>query len=97
MGAESLAWALIFVLAPVSGVYYPVSTLPAWLQWVSWALPSAHTFEGMRAVMFEGTFPLGHFLAAIGLNVVYLLLGAAAFLYSFRVARHRGALLQMGE
>jgi ABC-2 type transport system permease protein len=97
LGAESMAWAAIFVLAPVSGVYYPVSVLPGWLQHVSWALPSAHCFEGMRGVMIEGVFDLDHCLAAAALNVVYILLGAAVFLYAFRVARRRGALFQTGE
>jgi ABC-2 type transport system permease protein len=97
LGAESMAWLAIFVLAPVSGIYYPVSVLPEWLQFVAWTLPSAHTFEGMRAVMFEGVFRLDLFLAALGLNLVYIALGAGLFLWSFRVARIRGALLQTGE
>lgn len=97
LGAESMAWLAIFVLAPVSGIYYPVSVLPSWLQWVAWALPSAHSFEGMRGVMFDGTFDLGHFVAAAALNVVYIILGVLTFLYAFRVARVRGALLQTGE
>ena len=97
MGAESIAWLAIFVLAPVSAVYYPVTTLPAWLQVVAMALPSAHVFEGMRAVMFDHEFAWGHFLAALGLDVVYIGFGAALFLYAFRGARRRGALLQVGE
>jgi ABC-2 type transport system permease protein len=97
LGAESMAWLAIFVLSPVSAIYYPVEVLPEWLQALAWALPSAHTFEGMRAVLFEGAFPLDRFLAAAGLNVVYILLGAALFLWSFRSARQRGALLQTGE
>ena len=32
MGAESLAWTLMFVLMPLTCVYYPVMTLPGWLQ-----------------------------------------------------------------
>ena len=32
MGAESLAWTLMFVLMPLTCVYYPVSVLPDWLQ-----------------------------------------------------------------
>lgn len=87
----------IFALAPISGIYYPISSLPAWLQPVSWALPSAHVFEGMRAVMFDGVFRLDHLFAAIGLNVLYLGLGAALFLYTFRVARVRGLLMKLGE
>jgi ABC-2 type transport system permease protein len=96
-GAESMAWLLVFVLAPVSGIYYPVSVLPDWLQHAAWALPSAHVFEGMRALMFQHVFRWDHLAAAIALNVVYLVLGAVLFLVSFRSARHRGALLQMGE
>jgi ABC-2 type transport system permease protein len=96
-GAESIAWLAIFVLAPVSAVYYPVTVLPPALQYVAMALPSSHVFEGMRAVMFEHVFRWGEFLAAAALDVVYLGLGAAAFLYAFRGARRRGALLQVGE
>jgi ABC-2 type transport system permease protein len=97
LGAESLAWLAVFLLAPASAVYYPVSVLPAWLQYLAWTLPSAHVFEGMRAVMFEGRFPLDHFLAAAALDGLYLVAGAAVFLIAFRQARERGALLQMGE
>jgi ABC-2 type transport system permease protein len=96
-GAESMAWLAVFILSPISGIYYPVSVLPGWLQAVAAALPSAHVFEGMRAVLFDGTFRWDHFAAAVGLNVLYLLLGALLFLAAFRDARHRGALLQVGE
>ena len=54
--AESFAWAAVFILMPVSGVYYPVSVLPKWLQVISYGLPPAYIFEGMRAILalFEG-------------------------------------------
>ena len=97
LGAESLAWAVIFAVAPLSGIYYPIATLPDWLQPVAYALPSAHVFEGMRAAAMEGVFLVDRFMWSLGLNVVYLLLGLSAFLFAFRVARHRGQLLQMGE
>ena len=97
LGAEELAWAAIFIVAPVSGVYYPIAVLPSWLQAVALALPSAHVFEGMRALLVDGVFRWDHFWAAAALNVVYLALGAAVFAWSMRDARHRGTLLQMGE
>jgi ABC-2 type transport system permease protein len=97
MGAESLAWSVIFALAPLSCVYYPISILPAWLQPIAWALPSTHVFEGMRAVLFEHAFRMDYFLGAVALDVVYLAAGAALFFIAFRDARRRGALLQMGE
>jgi ABC-2 type transport system permease protein len=97
MGAESLAWTVIFALAPLSCVYYPVTTLPGWLQPLAWCLPSTYVFEGMRAVLFEGAFRTDYFLAALGLDLIFLAVGAAIFFIAFRDARHRGALMQMGE
>lgn len=97
LGAESLAWVAIFALAPVSGIYYPISVLPDWLQPVAWALPSSHVFEGMRAVMIEQRFSADHLWAAVGLNLVYLAAGAGLFLYAFKVARRLGTLLHSGE
>src|SRR6266436_2448020 len=97
MGAEGLAWTVVFTISPISAVYYPVSILPDWLQHVSWALPSTYVFEGMRAVLFTEIFRADYFFAAIALDIVYLALGAAVFLFAFHDARRRGARLQMGE
>lgn len=96
-GAENLAWAAVFVLAPVSAVYYPVAILPPWLQLLSLALPASHVFEGMRGVMVRHAFETNHLVAALLLNLAYLGLAGAVFLWSFRSARARGALLQLGE
>jgi len=97
LGAESMAWAAVFVLAPAAAIYYPVAILPVWLQYIAWAIPAAHVFEGMRAVMFHGQFPLAHLAAAFGLDALYLAIGVGAFLVAFEIARRRGSLLQSGE
>ncbi|MCW5730829.1 MAG: ABC transporter permease [Alphaproteobacteria bacterium] len=96
-GAESLAWAAIFALAPISGIYYPVATLPDWLQPLAWSLPAAHVFEGMRAVLIDGVVRLDLMARAAALNLLYMLVGTGAFMAYFRIARQRGQLLQMGE
>ncbi len=97
LGAEEIAWMGMVILAPISAVYYPVTALPHWLQPVAWGLPSTYVFEGMRAVLFDHHFRTDLFAGAIGLDAVYFVLGSAAFLWAFRRARRRGALLQMGE
>ncbi len=97
LGAESLAWVGIFLIAPITGIYYPISTLPGWLQPVAWAFPSSAVFEGMRAVLADGVFRTDLFFLACGLNVAYLLAGIAIFLGVFRLARNKGLLLRMGE
>ena len=97
LGAESLAWFLIFAFAPVSCIYYPMSILPEWLKYIAAALPSALVFEGMRAVMFDGVFRHDLLWRALGLNVLYLALGIAVFMAFFQSARKRGLLHQTGE
>lgn len=97
LGAESMAWIAILALQPLSGVYYPVATLPEWLQLVAAALPASHVFEGMRAVLFEGQFRVDLLFNAVALNIVYLAGGISAFLGFFQLARARGQLLQVGE
>jgi ABC-2 type transport system permease protein len=97
MGAESLAWTVMFLLMPLTCVYYPVAVLPDWLQWVAWSLPPTYVFEGMRAVVLEGRFRADLMLAALALNAVYFAAAVAVFLALLRSARRIGSLLQAGE
>lgn len=97
LGAESFAWVSIFAIAPLSGIYYPVSTLPEWLQPVSWALPSSYVFEGMRELMFGQVVRSDLMWQAAGLNLAYLAAGAGFFLLAFHGARRKGSLLRVGE
>ncbi len=96
-GAEALAWSVLFGLTPFSAVFYPVAVLPAFLQPIALALPSAHVFEGMRAAILHGTVDWHHLAWAVGLNVVWTVAGATLFAAQFRAARVRGALLTIGE
>ena len=97
MGAESLAWTLMFVLMPLTCVYYPVSVLPHWLQFIAWALPPTYVFEGMRALIMEHIFRSDLMVEAFALNGLYFGLAAAAFLGLLNSARRAGSLLQSGE
>ena len=97
LAAENIAWLLVFAFAPISGIYYPVSTLPEWLQPLAWALPAAHVFEGMRAVLFDGVFRTDLFVSALLLDLVYLAAAAGLMVWSFAVARRDGLLLRTGE
>lgn len=44
---SSMSWLL-------SGVYYPVSILPDWLQNFSYFIPVTHSLEGMRLALLQG-------------------------------------------
>jgi ABC-2 type transport system permease protein len=97
MGAESLAWTLMFVLMPLTCVYYPVATLPGWLQVVSWALPPTYVFEGMRALVMDHVFRADLMAQALALNALYFAAAVVAFLQLLKSARKQGSLLQSGE
>jgi len=97
LGAESFAWAFIFALAPLCGIYYPTTILPDWLQAIAALLPASHIFNGMRAVLIEHTVRIDLLVYAMLLNVVWLAAGIAGFLVFHRQARERGMLLQVGE
>jgi ABC-2 type transport system permease protein len=42
------------ILLVVSGVYYPVSVLPEWMQWLATISPATYALEGTRRAILEG-------------------------------------------
>src|SRR6186713_752159 len=97
LGAESIVWTLMFGVMPLACVYYPVTVLPYWLQYVAWALPPTYVFEGMRALLIEQTFRIDLMLDALAINAVLLVASFWAFLALLRSARKNGSLLSGGE
>jgi ABC-2 type transport system permease protein len=97
LGAENLAWTIMFIFLPLTCVYYPVATLPSWLQAVAWTLPPTYVFEGMRTLLTERAFRADLMLEALALNAVFFALAVAAFLALLESARRNGSLLQAGE
>jgi ABC-2 type transport system permease protein len=97
LGAETLAWSLMFLMLPLTCVYYPVAVLPGWLQPIAWALPPTYVFEGMRELLTHQTFRADLMLQALALNVVFFVIAAIAYLKLLNAARRQGSLLQTGE
>lgn len=96
-GAQVLGWSLVFVFQPFSGVFYPISVLPAPMREIAAFVPASHVFEGMRSVLNGHGVSWGHLAAAALLDAVYL--GLALWLYSItlRSARMHGRLARFGE
>jgi ABC-2 type transport system permease protein len=97
MGAESMAWTIMFLLLPLTCVYYPVTILPVWLQPVAWMLPPTYVFEGMRALLIDHVFRADLMIWAFALNIVLFAAAVFAFLKLLNSARKQGSLLQTGE
>ena len=88
--AEWLIWPIPALLAPFAGVFYPVATLPAWMQAVARVLPPSYVFEGLRAVVAGRSIPPGGLAWAGGLAVAWLLLAGWGFARVYRHAVRTG-------
>jgi ABC-2 type transport system permease protein len=97
LGAESIVWTLMFALMPLACIYYPVSVLPGWLQYLAWTLPPTYVFEGMRALLMQHVFRADLMIAALAINAVLFVASFAIFLALLRSAKRHGSLLQGGE
>jgi ABC-2 type transport system permease protein len=97
LGAESIVWTLMFGIMPLACIYYPVSVLPHWLQYVAWALPPTYVFEGMRALLIDHVFRADLMVSALAINMVLFIASFTIFLALLRSARRHGSLIQSGE
>jgi ABC-2 type transport system permease protein len=97
LGAETLAWTIMFLLLPLTCVYYPVTVLPHWLQAVAWCLPPTYVFEGFRAAAFGHVFRADLMATAAAINAVLFAVAISVFVALIDSARRAGSLLQMGE
>ena len=87
----------MFLFLPLTCVYYPVSVLPAWLQYVAWSLPPTYVFEGMRALLIDHTFRADLMIESLGLNALYFAAASWVFVRLMASARVHGTLLQGAE
>lgn len=87
---QTIAWTGVYLIAPFSALYYPVSVLPGWAQQVSLVIPSSYMFEGMREILFTGSMSQDKFLVSFALNIVYLVLSIWFFLFMFNKSRKLG-------
>lgn len=89
-GANAMAWGVAGIVQPLSAVYYPVEILPAWAQTLSWAMPTSHIFEAMRAVLAKNVVPWEKLWLALVLDGVYLLVAGWFCRTMFATLKRRG-------
>jgi len=91
--------AVAAILLLISGVYYPVETLPGWLQVVAKASPATYVIKGMRSCLLDGRSTLELLptaLTLVGIGMVVILLGLIIFRYVERYAKRSGRLKRSG-
>jgi ABC-2 type transport system permease protein len=92
---EWLGWPVPMVLSIFSGVYYPISTLPASLRIIARMMPPCYVFESMRAILSEGAFCntlAVNLLVGSSLAVIFLLMAYKFFIIIYRHNLQTGAI-----
>ncbi|HEX3723855.1 MAG TPA: ABC transporter permease [Nitrolancea sp.] len=96
---EQMTFIISSLLLLVSGVYYPVSVLPGWMQAAAHISPATYVLQGMRATILDGTptSQLGHFLIPMAIiGALTIPLGMFVFTSVERYAKRTGRLKRSG-
>lgn len=97
-GAQ-MTFVLQSCLLLVSGVYYPVSVLPEWMQFLSHLSPATYVLAGVRAGLLDGT-PItslwGDVIPLIVMGIALIPAGLWAFGRAERYAKRTGKLKRVG-
>ena len=93
--AEWVSWPIPFVLSMLSGVFYPVSTLPSLLVIFAKIIPSSYVFEGIKSTLATGSLSeanaINIFIGGI-LSVAYLFFAYWIFIRVYQRNLKTGAL-----
>ncbi len=92
--AEWFIWPIPALVSPFVGVFYPLSTLPQWMQHLAQLLPPSYVFEGMRTILAGGAAPAHMLAVALVLTAVYVVLACWFFARVYRHAVRTGLLVR---
>lgn len=95
MSVQSLSWALVYLLQPFGGMFYPIAILPIWIQRISWMIPSTYVFEGIRYQLTNGDINVTYLVSATALNVLYLVVSYVTLRATITWAKQSGAYARM--
>ncbi len=88
--AEWFIWPIPALISPFACVFYPLATLPHWMQVISYLLPPAYVFENLRAITRGGSVPANDLLIGGGIAVIYILAACWSFVRVYRHALRTG-------
>lgn len=88
--AEWFIWPIPALISPFAGVFYPITTLPSWMQTVSHALPPSYVFESIRTIVKGGQAQPADLALSVLLAAAYILAASFVFLRTYRHAVRTG-------
>ena len=88
--SEWYIWPIPALIIPFVGVYYPIQTLPHWMQQVAIILPPSYVFDGVRSVLAGGAVDYSQLAIGAVLALGYMALTSFIFLRVYRKAMRTG-------
>lgn len=96
---SQMTYVIQSILLLISGVYYPVASLPGWMQPAAAVSPATYVLEGMRKSLLDGAGVaelLPYILILILIGLVCLPLGMVIFSWGEAYAKRSGKLKRSG-
>ncbi|MHA3773413.1 ABC transporter permease [Verrucomicrobiota bacterium sgz303538] len=88
--SEWFVWPIPAIVSPFAGVFYPLATLPHWMQYIAYLLPPSYVFENMRAIVSgQSPSPIA-LVIGIFLAVLYIVLASWFFTRIYKHAVRTG-------
>ena len=81
---EWFIWPIPALVSPFAGVFYPLATLPTWMQYLSRILPPSYVFENVRAIISGRPVSVSALILSVVLAVIYVLLACWVFAGVYR-------------
>lgn len=88
--SEWFIWPIPALLSPFAGVFYPLRTLPLWMQYLAHLLPPSYVFENMRRIVLGGSGSGGELGIGATLAALDIVLACWFFAYIYRHAVRTG-------
>lgn len=88
--SEWFIWPIPAIISPFAGVFYPLSTLPHWMQYISHALPPSYVFESMRNIINGNGFSTTSLAIGAALSILYIICACWTFTRVYKHAVQTG-------
>ncbi len=92
-----VGWIINNLEGLISGVYFPITVMPSWLQFLAKCFPITHAIRAVELAVYKG-YSVSQLTKEIGFlllfSVLLLPLSFVAFKYALKKARQQGSLMQ---
>lgn len=87
---EGLMWVVVWAFVPLSGIFFPISILPSFVQKIAYCLPQPYLFDGIRYFIKNNTMPVDMLLKGLLLSLFYFVVSLYFFKNRFEKSKQRG-------